>query len=80
MSSMQVRSYLTATGTRSWRRIANGLGIAFRRIAVALVLWRSRAAARRLRAPRHIDDRLFAGIDLIRMDLRLPTIDFFIWW
>jgi len=80
MSSMQVRPYLTAIGNRSWRAAANRLGTAFRRIAVALVLWRSRAAARRLRAPRHIDDRLFAGIDLIRLDVRLPTIDFFIWW
>jgi len=81
MSIMQMKSHATATGGQSRWTAGSVVGAAFRGIIALLVLWRSRAAARRrLRAPRHLDDRLLADIGLTRIDLKLPTPDLFFWW
>jgi len=70
MSTMQVKPYSTAIGSRPRWPIGAVLGFAFRRITAVLALWRSRAAARRqLRVLRYMDDRLLADIGLTRMDL-----------
>jgi hypothetical protein len=59
VSTMQVKPYSTAVGSRFRRTLGAAVGAAFRRITAVLVLRRSRAAARRrLREQRHIDDRL----------------------
>jgi len=70
MSTMQMKPYSTAIGSRPRWPVGALLGLAFRRITAVLALWRSRAAARRtLRALRYIDDRLLADIGLTRGDL-----------
>ena len=81
MSTMQVKSYSAAIGIQAWRSPGPVLGVAFRRIAAVLALWRKRAAARRRPlAPRHIDDCLLADIGLTRIDLKLPIREFIFWW
>jgi len=70
MTSMQMKPYSTAIGSRPRRPAGTALGFAFRWITAVLALWRSRAAARRtVRALRYIDDRLLADIGLTRGDL-----------
>jgi hypothetical protein len=80
MSTMQVKSY-SSIGGRRRPAIGVAFGGIFRRIGAALVLWRSRAAARRrMRTPRYLDDRLLADIGLVRLDFRLPSRDDIFWW
>ena len=70
MSTMQVKPYSTAIGSRPRWPVGAVLGFAFRRITAVLALRRRRAAARRqLRVLRYMDDRLIADIGLTRMDL-----------
>jgi uncharacterized protein YjiS (DUF1127 family) len=77
MSTMQLKSHSTSIAGRRRLAVGSALGAVFRRIGAALVLWRSRAAARRrMRTPRYLDDRLLADIGLTRLELKLPTRDF----
>ena len=70
MTSMQMKPYSTAIGSRPRRPAGTALGFAFRRITSVVALWRSRVAARRqLRVLRYMDDRLLADIGLTRIDL-----------
>jgi len=70
MSTMQMKPYSTAIGSRPRWPVGALLGLVFRRITAVLALWRSRAAARRrLRVLRYMDDRLLADIGLTRMEL-----------